>query len=35
MNGNHFPRSSNYDFQMAGGGRKNISEYDGIAYSAN
>jgi hypothetical protein len=30
-----FSRSSNYDFQMAGGGRKNIPEYVGIAYNAS
>jgi hypothetical protein len=35
MNGIHFSVSSNYDFQMAGGGRKIIPEYDGIAYSAS
>jgi hypothetical protein len=35
MNVIHFSKSSNYDFQMAGGGRKNIPEYIGIAYSAN
>jgi hypothetical protein len=35
MNGIRFSRSSNYDFQMAGGDRQNIHEYVGIAYSAN
>jgi hypothetical protein len=35
MNGIRFSRNSNYDFQMAGGGRKNLPEYVGIAYSAN
>jgi hypothetical protein len=35
MNGIGFSRSSNYNFQMAGGGRQNIHEYVGIAYNAN
>jgi hypothetical protein len=35
MNGILFSRSSNYNFQMAEGGTKNIHEYVGIAYSAN
>jgi hypothetical protein len=34
MNGIRFSKSSNYDFQMAGGCRKNIPKYVGIAYSA-
>jgi hypothetical protein len=31
MKGIRFSRSSNYDFQMAGGGRKSIPEYVGVA----
>jgi hypothetical protein len=30
-----FSRSSNCDFQTAGGGRQNIHEYVAVAYSAN
>jgi hypothetical protein len=35
MKGIHFSRSSNYDFQIPGAGRKKIPEYVGIAYSTN
>jgi hypothetical protein len=35
IHGIRFSRSSNYSFQMAGGGRKNIHEYVGIGYTAN
>jgi hypothetical protein len=33
--GHSLLKKYDYNFQMAGGGRQNIPEYVGIAYSAN